>query len=238
MSRLAVVAVLALATSGAQAVIVPYTTRAAFEAAAGPFRIVDFEDAAADTEIANNGVFDDLTFSFSGLQDGRTALEIIAAPQASVVPAQQLVLGVDTNGSTTDGQFQDGDAYTVEFGGPSTIFGIVFQTSTLPVLLQDGFFSILVDSNVYTVDIDDGFLICNNTDCAQEINGYFVGVVSDTPFTQAIVQSQERGSNVFQYFNDDIYVSAVPSPASWALLATGLGIFSWSRRRTSKAARG
>jgi hypothetical protein len=230
-TTVALASTLAISSFPANALVVPYTTIAAFETATTGYasRIVDFDDVA-EQNIASGGTFDGLTFTYAGLVSPATELRIDAAPPPTNSPNNQLGTNYDANGN----QLRDGDSFEVSFA-PSNLFGIIFQASYDPANLFDTDFYLTLNGVDYNVEIDDRFAIGAGT---PQTFGYFLGLVSDTVFDTVTVSSDgSTGSgNLFQYSHDDIRVGAVvPLPPSIALLAVGLGLLGANRARKQRA---
>jgi hypothetical protein len=225
-ARLLAIGALALGATNAQAAVVTkYTDIGDFEAAIASIdtRTIDF---GTDTQtIPNGGTYDGLTFSYSSLVSPATSLEVLAAPPT---PATDSVLG--TNDSGSGGQFWDGNSIGISFA-PSGVFGIVFQSSYAALVNSD--FFITVDATNYFIDTADRFAI--DMGASPPIYGYFVGVVSDMAFTQVTVSSADAGGDLLNYYNDDIVVaSAVPAPATLALLSFGIGLIGFRKSRRDR----
>jgi hypothetical protein len=227
----AVAGALALCAGTANAAVVPYTTIAAFEAAivADPeldSRTINFDNFATEQTIASGGSFDGLTFTYGPLTGTPTpSLTTVAQPPPTFSPDFQL----GTTNDDFDNQFRDGDSITVSFV-QSRIFGVVFETSTMQTNLLDSDFYIELLGTKYTIETDDYFEINAGPPAT---NGYFIGIIADTPFGSINVSSTADSNdpgNLLQYSLDNMVVS-VPSPATWMLMGAGFGLLGFRRLR-------
>ena len=68
----------------------------------------------------------------------------------------------------------------------------------------------------------------------------FFGVISDTAFSSASIQTYNYGGTIAGMGMDNIFVanapSALPEPATWAMMILGVGAAGYSLRRRGKAA--
>lgn len=216
---------LSLGSAAVQANFVPYTNITNFnnDIAGLATRTVDFGTAAQS--IPSGSTFDGLTFTYSGLIGAADTVEVFGGPPT---PGTDSVLGTDY--SPNGGQFVDGDSIQISFA-PSTVFGIVFQTTFDSIVNTD--FLITVDATDYYIDIADRFDI--DAGASPPIYGYFVGGIADTAFNQVTISSAPLGGGTLTYYNDDIVVSAaVPAPATLALLSFGIGLIGFRKSRRDR----
>jgi hypothetical protein len=230
-SALVGAAAISLTAGAPQAAVIHHeTTIAGFEAAllteGLTSRLIDFDSVLVEQDLASGDTFDGLTFTYSSLVGPATSLRIDQQPPPTSTPEFQLGTDYAINGN----QLRDGDTITVGFA-PSYLFGIVYQTAFTQTSLLDTDFFLTLDGMDYTIETDDFFEISDGGAGGPATNGYFVGVVTDMPFTSIQVSSANGGGNLLQYSHDDIQVGAVPVPATWLLMAAGLGLFGLARAR-------
>jgi microcystin-dependent protein len=220
MHRALITAALIIGSLGgvAQAAPVPFTSRAAFDAAILAFQdqqTVDFGDATATgTLIASGSAFDGITFSY--MIDPYT-LRITDAFGTTSPPNS---LGLNS----ADDAFLGGDAFDMTFDRPVSALGLY-------VIGED------IIAGDLTLTIGTGGSVSNGTPDLLLTDGeaFFLGLIDTTSFTTATLSSVPE----FYVFNvDDIRTAvapvngAVPEPSTLALCVAGaIGLAAWRRRR-------
>ena len=129
-------------------------------------------------------------------------------------------LAASRPGNPTGGFFFPGDTLTVSFS-PSTAVGVFINANVTP-----GSSDLFIATPV-------GFVGTGGPASNRDIsNLFFASLISDTPFTSAVIGSFGAGQG--SSFNiDNLSIAPTPEPTTLLLLGTamaGLGI-SWTRRR-------
>lgn len=209
---LAAAAVLVAATPGL-ATVTSFTDRAGFEAAAGTLVTQDFNGVAADTSFNNQ------TRAFAGFtvrgddplnQAGGNNYIDVPPLNDALSPANFSVDGTTLLNAVV---FPNSTSVTFTFNRAITAVGFdTRRMQNLPTLMQIG---------VAGETIIPGVL------------PFFLGFVSDTPFT-TLTFSGQAGAQFGDSFSIDNFsfsANAVPEPASWAMLIAGFGLVGASGRR-------
>jgi hypothetical protein len=238
-SSIALAVGLGVASVPSFAAIQGYTTLSAFQAAiaglpGGADPIVHTFDGATTGNIANGGSVDGITFSnyVDGGWGNGTALAVQNAagqPPSPGTTSAPNYIGSNTTNNT--GYLSDGDSFDIAFM-ESYAIGLWFQDHT-------GEFDLPL-AQAYGLTVDNGVdaAFTQYFDVAQRVSinsqwlGWFVGIVSDTPFDSAAVFSNvdtDTPPSNRSWTADSFYT--VPVPATTALFALGLGVFGATRLR-------
>jgi hypothetical protein len=190
------VAVLTLAGQ-AQAAIISYASRAAFDAAVAGLVTEGWEGAAAGTVIPNGS-------SFGGI------VHTSSVGDALIVTGFSATSSPNSLGRTGAGFFLPADLMTFGFGGPIVAFGIDINTAALTA-----------GANTATTNLGD--VVASTFDPFPGTGlGQFIGFVSTLPFTSVTISG--AGAPNFAYTLDSLRYPrpSVPEPLSIALVAFGL----------------
>jgi cysteine-rich repeat protein len=199
-----------LSETAPTAVTVAHTDAAAFAAAlAGPATTEDF-DALADGDPV--GMLGDLDFSTSAPVEAPLATEAFDTASAPVS------LGIDN----LDEALLDGDPLAIVLAQSADAIGLRIVTSD-PALQDE---MILVTpvgaaANAALVESsapDGGYV-------------YFVGLVSDTPFSSAVLGFEQDAATNFVYTVDDVTLHFVPEPGFLVSLGAGIAFLACAQRR-------
>lgn len=254
-SKLIIAASLAASITTTQAAVTTYTQSNLFFAALAapayaPFQTETFESYATDTEILNNGVLGAYTYSNfpsygpalpQGFLTGR--IDQRDQPGAnvgffSVAGGTKSLASFYTQTSPASPMSADyffqGDSFLITLPAGTRAVGLFFNSSLFNTPSTNDFFintAVGIATNggpSINFDATQG-----NNDAGGSTNTlYFVGLISDTPFTSA-----EVGESIFggSGWNVDNLTTATPEPTSICLLGFGLaGIVGYSRKRTSR----
>jgi cysteine-rich repeat protein len=207
---------LGLSETASAAVTVAYTDDAAFGAAlAGPATTEDFDGLTGGDPVDTLG---DLTFYTAA------PVELPLATEAFDTPSAPVSLGIDN----LDEALLDGDPLEIALAVPADAIALRIVTSD-PALLDEmilvtpvgaAFNAALVESTA-----SDGGHI------------YFVGLVSDTPFSNVVLGFEEDAATNFVYTVDDVQVRFVPEPGFMLSLGSGVAFLALAQRRRERASR-
>lgn len=210
--RIATVLILSatgLRTGPALAVTSTYTDSTSFLAALpGPAMTETFDGLSAGDPV---GTLGNITFSESVPGESLIVTDFYSAP------SDPLMLGL----TNLDEAFQDGDVLDLVFGTPVNAIGLFVVTSDAALLdeILLGVDGLGVAGNAATEEVilADGGL------------AYFLGIISDTPFTGATLDFANDGEVNFVYNVDNI-TTAVPEPSTAVFIAMGLAMLASQRR--------
>jgi len=203
----------------AAAATATYTSSAAFYTAIAGDTVTQEQYASGtlDQLIANGGVFNGLTYTFTAGPSGALTGGIITDIANSF---SALSLG----GNQTDGSkyFFGGDSVTINFA--------------TPVYAAGAFFNVNLNSGNFGLSSTVGFV---NTDSSifDTETFVFAGITSTTAFSSITLYSDDPDHGSFNIPEID-FVSSTPLPASLPLFASGLGAFGllgWSRKKKAAA---
>lgn len=214
MKRLAcLAAIMFLVGSGAaSAAVVTYTNSAAFLAALGGASAVTtegYENLAPNSTIPNGATVNGLTYSGFSRAGGRV--------DNSYNRIGNLSLAMSTAAGGPD-FFQPGEGFTVDFGGAVSAFGLFFNIGLAP-------------AGTLSVSTAEGTAF--NGPAYDQSTLFFVGLISDTPFSTATILGV---STVSGYNVDNLMFQRVPEPLTLALALTALAGLGASRLRAGRAA--
>lgn len=236
-------------TNSQAATTVSYTQSAAFFAALAapayaPSQTETYESYATDTNV--NGVLGAYTYSgFPTYGPSPTAnltgrIDQRDQPGANVgffsVAGGLMSLGAFYNQtspplSPSGDYFFNGEGFTVGLPVGTRAIGLFFNVGIGTVGASDLFINTAV-GNVSNGGTNFNTTVGNNraaVDGGSQMNLFFLGLISDTPFTSAQVGELGTGG---VGFNVDNLTTATPEPTSIGLLCMGMaGIAGYSRRR-------
>jgi len=201
-------AALAPATAPA-ATFVKYTDRAAFTAAAGTVKKETFNSITSDVDLSGGHDMGDFTMT-NMRPNGPLGMSKIDA-----VPFDAGYTGLNGSTYVLSSVYSLGTTYSsflvIEFDEAVTAFGANFTSGS--------------GSQVFlTVDGE-------TLNGGAEEPGGFYGFVSDTPFTRLVLRARE-GSGFTYTFDDMTYsTTAVPEPASWAMMIGGFAMVGGAMRK-------
>jgi hypothetical protein len=195
----------------ANAAIITFPNRAAFDLGVTGEIVETWEDNAVGTVIPDGGILDGIIYSTPGPDAAVGNLFLPLSPPNSL-------------GDVSDGFFSPGETISFSFPGSILAFGISINTFAEGT----GVFSATNDLGDVALSFFDPF--------PGSSTGQFVGFISDTPFS-AVTIAAPGG---FTYTLDDLnfvpVAVAVPGPATLILVGAGLaGVgaasASWKRSR-------
>jgi len=239
---LAIVALTCAAIGSTQAAVTPYYSAASFNAALGTTPSVEtYESGSPNQQIGQGQTFNGLTYTFSNGTFGASnpigridTLYNGFGAQTLAAFRSPNTLGEAPNESV----FYPGESVTVTFPKPVYAVGVYFNGINDPSvgITQPGDYFIKTSNGDVVPNIFNPTFGSNNS-LPKFQSLFFVGLVSDTPFTSATFGASP---NAVAGFNLDNLSSAattvIPEPASClvlgGLLAGGLAY----RRRKSRAA--
>ena len=216
-----------VAAAPAQAAVIPFTSKAAFDAAIAGFtssQTVNFESVAAGTTFPSGTGTGGLTFTYS--IDG---LSLQVSNQFGTTSPLNY-LGLDN----PDTAFSLGDSFTINFNqtvnavGLYAITGSDAQAGDIKLSAGGGSVS---NSAIRDRTVSDG-------------QAFFLGLVQTDlalGFTSAIVEGIVSGNAFLAFTVDDITiagdiaVSQVPEPGVCSMMLAGLGLLALHRRREKRS---
>ena len=194
----------------AHAAVVTYSSSAAFTAATGSSaQIQDYSSGSAGQLISNGGSFGGQTYTFAnGSGDISSGILTNQFNSFSAVS-----LGAKQAGGQ---QFFFGqDSVTISFAAPVVAFG--------------AFFNVNRGSGSYSVTEMGNSAVSNST-VYDTPTFVFAGLTSTTPFSSVTLTSSSAANGSFNIPEIE-FVSAVPEPASMAMLGVSVCIARLVRRR-------
>jgi hypothetical protein len=210
---------LSLATS-ASATTISYTSSAAFLSALGGSAITEtYEGLPLNSLIAAGSTVDGITYtSFPSGAEGRIDNLF------NRIGNQSLALQRGGGNLATTGFFFPGDAMSVMFASPVDAVGIFLNVGAK----SDGSLSPVGSLTVTTTAGSAG-----NGPSYDISTLYFVGLISDTPFTSATIAGDSTVATGFNVDNLTYAPVPIPEPMSLILVTTGLATLAARRRRKS-----
>lgn len=237
-------ALAAIATPAAASLTIYEGNLAGFNAAAGsPPVTIDFESLLGQN--LSGQTVSGVTF----LHSGTTTLDVVTAASTisllggptHTLPATSGANVLSPGGATLPGgpSVDEQDAIDLVFATPVSAFGLDILFESL-----DGFslFGYTIFDQYGGVLASNSFITIPGICCS---GSYFLGWVSDDPTTHiARIRFNENdsdsvnpdanvGYDTFRFFAP---TSAVPEPASWAMMLTGFGIAALALRRKRRSA--
>ena len=213
----------ALAAMQAAAGTLTFTDQAAFFAALpGTPSTLDFEAVPVHTAVPSGATISGISFDYSlgGLTMG-------------IVDDFDTTSGRQSLGQNDPGnfdQFVAGDGFELDLLAPAAGVGLYFITTADPVFAGDIQLvtpaGTALNAGTPNLTLPDGG------------TAYFVGLISDTPFSQAGVQFDPGAVGAFLFNVDDITIadpaaSAAPEPSGWLLCGGALALLAGGLRRTN-----
>jgi len=209
LAALASMIVLAGAPGAASAaVLVKYTDRATFSSASGATRVETFNDITSDIDLSTPHDFGG--FTMKNQRVGAYGSSIVdAAPFTSVDGSLNGTTYVQSTVYNVSESFMSSLVITFDEG--ITAFGANFTSGSV------GNIQLFVDGQLF-----EGYV---------EEQGGFFGFISDKAIST--VELRARAGSGYQYTFDDLTfsTSAVPEPASWAMMLGGFAIIGSAMRR-------
>jgi hypothetical protein len=217
---------LGLGISSAHATLIGYTDRASFDAALaskGYTPTIHNFDSLAEQDIVLGTGYDGITFTSSNLSGGTHGLRIQADPPS---PTQSMSNQIGSTEASNQNALRDGDSFDFSFS-PSVAIGLYFQDATgiLSTPIPDRY-SLTVDGTVQSYLESAGEQLGSSATYV-----WFIGFIADdrVPFSSATASAKFITGDAIQW-TTDTYITAVPAPATVALLLVGMGIFGVGRR--------
>jgi hypothetical protein len=223
-------AVVSMVATGAIAATATFNDVSTFLAAAGTTTQETFDALPAGTDYSEGVNYSFTGFSMSyaqgsgssdmgvGIRSGTTQSD------ANINGSNQLAWGEDT---ITNGSGSIGPVLTFSFGPGASAFGFFWGDND-----STDSYSVTIAGTEYTDPPFAGVSPSQGTG--------FWGIVSDTPFTTAVFETERRGGFVGDMGMDDVYVSGsvapIPLPAAGWMLLAGLGGLGVLRRRQKRHA--
>jgi len=211
----AALAVLALAAAPAQAAIVTYTSSSAFNAAASgiPLTVENYATGSAGAHIANGGVFDGLTYSF-------TPGSVRTLTGGIITNQLNSFTGLSLGGNQSGGAqfFFGGDSVTITFANPVNAVG--------------AYFNVNLNSGNYDLNSSVGDAVVGSA--SYDTSSFvFDGLISTTAFSSiTLTSTSSAGSfNVPEILFGATPASTVPEPLTASILGAGLAGMAFLRRR-------
>ena len=202
MKTVALAAAIALLPCLSSAAIVTFTDRSTFEASAGTVTSEDFESQTVGTNLQNATIdLGDFTLSVASVFG--TPFNLIDQSGFNA-PNASIFAGIGLG---------DGETMTLLFDIAITSFGADF--GALNDFVQRSQFEVLAD--ILLAPILSG-------------EASFFGFTSDTAFTSLVIRGLPE-SDGFGIDNVTYSVAPIPVPATLPLLALGLGLLAFMRRR-------
>lgn len=191
--------------SPANAALVIFTDETAFNNAAGPTLLEDFNSVGTNTPLnATPVVVGDISITQTGNTNN--------APQNFVGPDGGG--GFQVNGSSRiSGRITDGGSIFLDFNAGLTSFAAIFNEVN--------------DTTPRSILVIDGMEVA-------PVDGFF-GVISDTVFSTVEFRALDGVDEGFALDDVRYGVAAVPEPATWAFMILGFGAIGGAMRRQRKA---
>jgi hypothetical protein len=212
MRSVAVGFILLAASTGANAAVITYTNSTSFFNALGsnPFFTETYEGLPVNSTIADGTTINGITYTtFPAGTDGRID------NLYNRIGNQSLAL---QRGADATAFFLSGDSMTVNFASFENAVGIFFNANPSPV-------------GSLTISTSEGVA---GSGAAYDFSTlYFVGLISDTPFSSATIGG---GANASVFNLDNLTVAAIPEPVTLSVFGVGLAGAAALRRRKKKAA--
>jgi len=203
-SMVAAAALMAAGAGAANAAVTTYTSSAAFNAAIAGFTttVEDFSSGTAGQTIASGGSFNGVTYTTSGpTLDG------------TIITNQfNSFSGLSLGGNQSGGAqfFFDGDSVTATFAAPVFAVGAFFNVNA-----NSGNFGVTVGGDTSS----------SGSGTYDTSSFVFAGLVSDTSFTSATFFSNSDCACSASFNIPEVITAttAVPEPATWAVMLVGFG---------------
>lgn len=246
-SFLPIILGLASGVAGAQAASTPYTQSSAFFAALAnpiyaPSQTETYESYVTNTAFAENGTMGNYTYSgFPVYADGSVTGRADQRDQAGSNVGFYSVNGglkslgaffTPTAGSPAGDYFFNGESFTIALPAGTRAIGLFFNISAAVTPNATDLFINTAMGNATNGGSNYDTMVGNNDGSNGGLgtkNLFFVGLISDTPFTSAQIGVEMAG---LTGFNVDNLTTATPEPTSLGLLGLGAMAFAgYSRRR-------
>ena len=208
-SLAAIASLIAIAPGAASAAtFVKYTDRAAFNSASGPTRVETFNSITSDIDLDTAHDFGDFTMKNQRVGAYGSSL-VDAAPFKAGYPSLNGSTYVQTIAYNVSANFVSSLVITFDEG--ITAFGANFTSGSA------GNVQLFVNGQLF-----DGYL--------SEQGGFF-GFVSDTAISTIELRARQGAGYTYTFDDLTFSTSAVPEPASWAMMLGGFAIIGSAMRR-------
>lgn len=240
---------MAFGVTSAEAAFTSYTTETGFLSAlaalpSNPTAIEHNFDSITAPQVINTGdTVDGITFNGATLYDSTGTIDtnIKMAIQSTTTTGVggYTITGTNFLGTTEagwDGKFRDGDVVEAVFSiGATYGVGVYFQEEQFVNSDQDNVFQITIGNGDYNA----GIVGTEATNLSGFWNAWFLGIVSDVPFTSFTLTSLTRAAGAYDTapWSADKFISApaaVPVPATPALMLLGIGALVFGRRSRTR----
>jgi hypothetical protein len=185
-----------LVAGSANAAIIAFPSRAAFDVGVTGEIVETWDDNAVGTVIPDGGILDGIMYSTTGPDAAVGNLFLPLSPPNSL-------------GDVSDGFFSPGETISFSFPGPVIAFGISINTFAQGA----GAFSATNDVGDVALSFFDPF--------PGSSTGQFVGFISDTPFSAVSIIAAPGDDG---YTLDDLTFVPVAIPAPATLIVVGAGL--------------